>query len=338
MIITYLRSSSYNCWSICQQQYFLTYVLGKPSPTGFKAEKGTILHKVMETLANCKLCLQNGTTSFVDDSIGEVQANDKLYSDEFVLEIFERTFKHYVEKSIHKAQYTNKIYDEILEWCRGTLSYYGGMFDPRKSKIVEPEPHFDLEINEPWATYNYKMPNGEMLTGKLHIKGTIDLVTEVSPTHYEVIDYKSGQCLDWSTFQPKTYECFCRDPQLRLYHLALKSLYPHVKTWALTINYVRTDGPFTVLYDDDDAKDTMKMLRRRFEEIKNCVRPKLKSANLSHRFCKYVCHYGKTCQPGTNIPICTYIANNVRKHGIDKVIEDETTEGFNVGYYQNPGE
>ncbi len=36
MIITYLRSSSYGTHSMCEQQYFIEYVLGLKSPSNKK--------------------------------------------------------------------------------------------------------------------------------------------------------------------------------------------------------------------------------------------------------------------------------------------------------------
>ena len=60
MIVTYFRSSSYNQYSMCPQAYYMTYVLGHQSPSGQAAEKGTIVHKVMECLAQAKLAHQQG--------------------------------------------------------------------------------------------------------------------------------------------------------------------------------------------------------------------------------------------------------------------------------------
>ena len=54
IIVTYFRSSSYNTHSMCEQQYFLEYVLGYRGPSGQKADKGTIVHKVLEILAVIK--------------------------------------------------------------------------------------------------------------------------------------------------------------------------------------------------------------------------------------------------------------------------------------------
>ena len=54
MLVTYVRSSSYNNYSYCQMQYFITYVLGHQSDSGKKADMGTMAHKVMEILAGLK--------------------------------------------------------------------------------------------------------------------------------------------------------------------------------------------------------------------------------------------------------------------------------------------
>ena len=54
MIVTYIRSSSYNNYDYCQLQYFITYVLGHQSDSGKKADMGTMAHKAMEILAGLK--------------------------------------------------------------------------------------------------------------------------------------------------------------------------------------------------------------------------------------------------------------------------------------------
>ena len=54
MLVTYIRSSSYNNYAYCEMQYFMTYVLGYQSKSGKKADMGTMVHKVMEVLAGLK--------------------------------------------------------------------------------------------------------------------------------------------------------------------------------------------------------------------------------------------------------------------------------------------
>jgi len=302
---------------------------------------GTILHKVMECLAWAKLAVQNGENTFTDDVSGTLTINeDRLFDPQLVELLFEKSFNYYSSpnKSIHP--YTDKDKAMIWQWCCDTLEYYDGMFDPRSRDIVAPEPHFDFEIDEPWAAYEYKMPTGEVLTGNLRVRGTIDLVTRIFPTMYEVIDWKSGKCLDWGTGKEKCFEDFTVDPQLRIYHWALQKLYPDVKTFAMTINYVRTKGPYTVAYDESDMEDTMKMLRKRFEVIKTNVRPKLKSPSNKHWFCKYVCWYGTQKNPAHTEgcqTTCQYIAEKTRKRGMNTVMLEDTAPGHKIDYYQNPG-
>ena len=59
MLTTYIRSSSYNNYEFCQMQYFITYVLGHQSDSGKKAELGTMVHKVMEVMADLKKFMQD---------------------------------------------------------------------------------------------------------------------------------------------------------------------------------------------------------------------------------------------------------------------------------------
>ena len=63
MIITYFRSSSYNAHNMCPQQYFIEYNLGWRGLSGQKADKGTIVHKVLEILAFIKMYQQDEKVS-----------------------------------------------------------------------------------------------------------------------------------------------------------------------------------------------------------------------------------------------------------------------------------
>ena len=97
MLITYVRSSSYNNYDSCQMQYFITYVLGHQSDSGKKAELGTIVHKVMEVLAGLKKFQQDNKRrkylEIVDDAVGKVRAHkDKLLTDELVEELLDLSF------------------------------------------------------------------------------------------------------------------------------------------------------------------------------------------------------------------------------------------------------
>ena len=57
---------------MCEQQYFIEYILGWRGLSNKKADKGTIVHKVLEILAYIKKNQQDGNKSFIDDIAGEI--------------------------------------------------------------------------------------------------------------------------------------------------------------------------------------------------------------------------------------------------------------------------
>lgn len=343
MIVTYFRSSSFNTYSMCPQQYFIDYVLGWKSPSGMKAEKGTIVHKVMECLAAARKAEQDGQAEFFDKDFDRsfpiwnhkgYKAYDWIYSDKFVNMLIYTSYEHYTKNS----KFNWKGYDqkECFKWTWEALNYNGGMFDPRKRNIVMPELHFDFELEDDWADYFYVGPNDEVIKGKLALKGTIDLITEAraKPKIWEVTDWKTGRRLDWATGEEKDYKKLCADPQLRLYHLALSHVYPDVDQFLMTIYFINDGGPFTMAFGKDDIAETKNIIRHRFEEIKRVTRPHL---NKTWK-CGKICHFGKNPHPkDPSKTICDYIAEQTRLKGLDEVVRLETVEGHSVGYYQAPG-
>jgi CRISPR/Cas system-associated exonuclease Cas4 (RecB family) len=305
MIITYFRSSSYNQYSMCPHAYYMTYVLGHQSPSGVAAEKGTIVHKVMEGLAQAKLAHQKGEDSYVDDHLGKYSVKD------------------------------------CKKWSYQAINDCNQFFDPRKRDIVSPEGSFDFEIEEPWAKYDYTLEDGESLSGNLSMKGTIDLITEIRPGVYEVIDWKTGRRLDWATGKEKTFKSLTTDPQLRVYHYALTKMYPEIDQFIMTIYYIKDGGPYTLAFTRDDLSDTMQMLKNRFEEIKRTNRPRL----IKSWKCTKFCHFGKTehesgdIDPKTGQPytICEYVANNIKLYGIDASMKSDIKAGHSFDYYEAPG-
>lgn len=345
MIVTYLRSSSYGCYSSCPQQYFLNYVLGIPDPGNKKAEKGTIVHKVMECLAQGRKVEQDGVGAFEDDAIGIINVYNnvdysRLHTDGFVNDLCRASFDYYSKKSKHT--YDNDDFFEVKEWTWRALKFNNGAYDPRKMEIIEPELHFDLEIKEPWAEYDFVLPTGERIFGNLCIKGTIDLVARASDTVYESFDWKTGSSRkDWVTGVEKDYKEFRKDAQLRMYHYALTRMFPDVKQFIPTIYYIRAGGPFTIAFGPQDIKDTLEMLRVRFEKIKSVTRPQL----VKTWKCTKVCHYGMTPHPSGKIDprtkkpytICQYMADKVRKVGINTVMIEDTADKHRIDFYRNPG-
>lgn len=344
MIITYFRSSSYNTHSMCEQQYFGEYVLGWRGLSGQKADKGTITHKVLEILAIIKKAEQDGLDSIDDDVVGSIDIQQYNLNT-----IIQKVYDHYTSQTRHH-KWTPKDYKDCHAWVYKAIEFNDGMFDPRNRNILCPEQHFDFEINKPWAKYSYNI-GSQVLSGHLALKGTIDLITLVNEDTIEIIDWKTGRRLDWATGQEKTQEKLEKDPQLRIYHYAIKHLYPHIKHIMFSIYFINDGGPFTICFNDSDLSATEDMLRNKFEAIKSTRKPRLNKSWM----CSKLCHFGKTTFDNTNIePIteyregqvcsigqtmtkCEQIKHDLDLYGIDTTIDMYKHPNHSFGSYKAPG-
>jgi hypothetical protein len=340
MICTYIRSSSFNNYSYCEMQYFITYVLGHQSQSGKRADIGTIVHKVMETLARFKKEMQDKPKSKVlnidDDALGRISlGTKKLYQNSTISEILDKSFDYYVKRSPHNS-FSKKDKDECLAMCWSALEFNDGQFDPRNRNIVAAEPHFDIPIEESWAHYEYEI-NGKKVKGQLAIKGTIDLVTESEPGVIEVIDWKTGRRLDWATGEEKTYAKLTKDAQLLLYNYAISKLFPQYSQAIMSIFFIKDGGPFSMCFDKSDQDSFLDMLKAKFENIKENNSPRPISQDRSNWKCTKLCHFCKNNWPETNQSMCVYIDDYLQKNGIEKTIEDCKRPGFDIGFYEAPG-
>jgi CRISPR/Cas system-associated exonuclease Cas4 (RecB family) len=337
MIITYLRSSSYGTHSMCEQQYFIEYNLGIRSPSNQKADKGTIVHKVMEILADISLATQKGNLHINDDICGEINVLDYDLNSiiDIVYEYYTSRFTHHNWKPLD-LQHCRK-------WVEKAITVQNGNFDPRNQKIIQPEQRFDIEIKKPWAYYKYS----EDMEGYLSIKGTIDLIAQPNENTIEIIDYKTGRRLDWATGEEKTFGKLQKDPQLRMYHYAASVLYPDIEHIIVSIYFINDGGIFSMCYHKEDLFETENMIRRKFETIKNCKKPRL---NKSWK-CTKLCHFGKNffpepvieyrdhqlCDKGTPMTMCEQIRHAIQVAGMDVTVDKYTVPGYNVGKYKAPG-
>ena len=339
MITTYFRSSSLNNWKYCQLQYFMTYVLGHYSPSGKKADLGTITHAVFETLAICKKRTQAKklkTMKITQEPLGDFSFSEsELYTDAFVYSVLNKSFDYYKSNCTHNS-FTSKDYDFCEKMVWDTLSYNNGQFDPRNRTIVDTEPHFDIPINEPWAKFSFEGPDGP-IEGNLAIKGTIDLITELPDRTIEVIDWKTGQRLDWATGERKDYDKLMKDTQLLLYHYAISKIYPKYSNIIMSIFFCRDGGPFTLAFDESDMKEFLETLKKTFQEITRNKFPKPVSDNRSSFKCQKLCHYYKTNWPETNETMCNYIEDQIYTIGIDETVKTCSRPGFVIGTYKDPG-
>jgi len=340
MITTYFRSSSLNNWKYCEMQYFMTYVLGHQSPSGKKADLGTITHAVFETLAICKKRTQfnkRNKMKVTQEPLGDFSFTyEQLFTDEFVNYILGRSFDYYKANCTHN-QFNQKDYEFCYKMVWDTLAYNNGQFDPRNRQVIDTEPHFDIPIKEPWAKFSFTGPDGKEISGNLAIKGTIDLVTELPDGTIEVIDWKTGQRLDWATGEKKDYEKLMTDIQLLLYHYAVSKLYPQHRHALMTIFFCRDGGPFTLAFDEEDDKNFLKTLEKMFKEITINQSPRPVSQDRRNFKCEKLCHFYKTAWPGTNKTMCHHIEEQLHTIGMTKTVAECSRPGFVIGTYKDPG-
>jgi hypothetical protein len=329
---------------MCEQQYYLEYILGWRGPSNQKADKGTIVHKVLEILAVIKKCQQDKQVEFIDDTIGLVDVNnyslDKIISD---------VYKYYTEKFNHH-KWSDKDSKDCKEWTYKAINFNNGMFDPRNRNILSPEQHFDFVINKPWAEYSYDTPEGK-LQGNLALKGTIDLITQVDDDTIEVVDWKTGKRLDWATGQEKTHEKLQKDPQLMIYHYAINHIFPQYKHVIFTIYFINDGGPFSVLFEPKDMIYTEDLLKNKFNYIKKTKKPRLNKTWM----CNKLCHFGKTsfentsivpiieyrdnqtCKKDTMMTKCEQIKHDIELYGINEVTNLYKHPNHTIGKYKAPG-
>lgn len=345
MIITYFRSSSYNAHSMCEQQYFLEYVLGWRGPSNKKADKGTIVHKILEILAFIKKGEQDQTDIIRDDILGDIDINNYALDN-----IIDKVYDHYSSVNTHH-QWLDSDHSDCYNWVYKTLKYNNGMFDPRNRFIVSPEQHFDFEIKKPWAKYSYDTPDGK-INGYLALKGTIDLITKIDDGFYEIVDWKTGRRINWATGKEKTQEVLEKDPQLRIYHYAASHLYPDVENIMISINFINDGGPFSICFNKSDLIDTELMLKEKFDIIKKTQKPRLNKTWM----CSKLCHFGKTtfenthihptieyrenqvCKTDTVMTKCEQVKHDIEIKGMNNVVEEYKNKHHTFGHYQAPGQ
>lgn len=324
MIICYLRSSSWGTYDMCEQKYYLNYVLGKPDKDNAKAVMGTAVHKDMELLAKLKLARNDGKDFVDDDELGRVDVDIDLRNlHDRVFDKYDAEYPGLMDKEGNPREITWK-------WTNKALEYRDGLFNPENQNISSVEEFFDFEIKKDWAKYEYEV-NGETMTGYLRLRGTVDLIIKEDADFYHIQDYKTGRRWCWATDSVKTYEKLCKDKQLRLYYYALRNKYPE-RDFFVSIYYINDykidgkmvpGGVYTMAFDDEDYKQAENDIRKKFEEIRDNEQPKLLSNTCSHWKCKYLCAYSQIDpEIDPEKPICMAIRDQIHEIGIRAVTEE----------------
>ena len=315
MIVCYHRSSSLGTLEFCQQKYFLQYNLSFKDKTNKKALMGTIVHKVMQTLGDKKIAMNNGLKQVEDDETGKTLTLDECDDLKLLNDI---AFDYYTS-NFPEVDITDADRRTCLKWAEKAVAYRDGFLDPRNQDVDATELFFDFEIKKPWAKYSYEL-GGETIEGYLSIKGTVDLILSQGGDYYEILDYKTGKRLNWATGEEKTLESLQKDTQLLLYYYALKNEYPD-REFAVSIYYINSGGLFSLVFDEEDYAKAEDILKKKFEQIRNIQNPRLLSKGNRHWKCQKLCKFSEPWKD-TDKSVCQHISDEVRKKGVNAVVEE----------------
>lgn len=299
-------------FEMCQMKYFFEYTLGMKNKTNKAAVKGTIVHRALQLLADYDIAQKNGEKSMsAHDFFPDMTFKECGDIDKITTMCFEYYSSAEPSLSFHKGDLR-----DCINWMYKALAYKKGSYDPRNQNIKYTEQFFDIEIKQPWAKYDY----GDGISGYFSIKGTVDVIIQEDKKYFRVLDYKTGLRKNWATGKKKEYDDLCKDPQLRLYYYALKTMYPEWSFY-VSIYYINDGGIFDIPFDEHDYAEAEKMLKNKFEQIKNVSVPTQVSRKQSHPICKYMCRFSEMMPDGSKT-ICQHYQDLVKDIGVDEVTRE----------------
>lgn len=310
IIACYVRSSSWNALEFCENQHFLSYICGFPSPSNKAAAKGNVVHKAMEFLAYKKLADQNGEMKFDVPELGSYDASfPQTYE-----QVLDLAYDYYSKTENHLV-WKDTDYKDCLKWFKKAREFNEGKFNPVNQEIFSVEQFFDIEIVKPWAFYKF-WANDQQNEGFLRLRGSIDLITQVNEKTLEIIDYKTGRKYNWAKEKDKTYNDIKNDIQLRLYFYAVRKLFPQFPYVMITLFYINADGATTICYDDKDLEKTEEMVKDYFERVSKIKQPRLTKTWK----CEKLCPHSKVYKD-TGVSICEFMQEKVRQLGLIPAME-----------------
>jgi hypothetical protein len=280
---------------------------------------------------------RSAKSTYVDKPF--LSVGQKRLGREFFNSIILRVFGYYTEKLgfNHSGWNRKSTIRDIVNWSWMTVERDNGAYDPRLSKIVQPEQKFEIELDQDWAAYYYNLPEGE-LSGNIKLKGTIDLIVDIGDGCYEVVDYKTGARKNWADNTARTRSKLENDIQLNFYNYAMKRLFPDIEHTMITIFFIRDGGPFTLGFTDEDLAATELKLKDTVNEILSCENPipmdPKRDTESRSGLCRF-CKFAKKEKGGKSY--CQMLEEKIDLVGIDKVIFEETEKGHSIGTYSAPG-
>ena len=290
---------------MCEMRYYIDYVLAFRLPANIKAAQGTICHKALELIAKAKLAQQQNLGMFFDDELKEYYPSSITPEQTVTL-----AYNHFVNL-YNDFDWSSWGRSKCLEWVEKVLNT---PFDPRLLNIHAVEQYFEIELEHDWAEYSYKL-NDKDITGKLAIKGSLDLIVKKGQA-LEIVDYKTGAKMNWAKMAEKKDEDFYDDFQLLLYHYAASKLYPEYDDIFITIYYINSGGPVTLHFTKDLLSKTEKLIRQRFYQIKNMDMPNRIYPSWK---CNKLCKALDLTLPGSSRPMCHELYDGLQTLGMDKI-------------------
>ncbi len=303
--ITYIRSSSLKTYLDCGLRFFADFNLGLKWPSGPAAILGSIFHEVQEILGLCKILQQSGTRDPKDNKFHFTDANkgiELVFNDIYEIDI-EKLSKDIYDRwcSYIDPSRIPKSYSKIERWIpfkkvqdslKNIIEMSPRSFDIRSMDVYAVEKRFNYVIPDEWARYDFIFRNKQHI-GQLSIKGSIDLIIKGPDNKYEIIDWKSGSAINFSTGQEKSYDDYCNDIQLQLYYLAAKRVlgldvsqvtivYPNEKVVG---GRYTTGKSFSIVFENDN--DIINTVRSIYEDMQSANRPKRVNSDFCIKYCPY---------------------------------------------------
>lgn len=261
-----LSPSRISTYKNCEFKYFLEYHLRYPDALGdnIYGIKGTAAHDALEYYVNFLIGKKEKSSQNYEQVLKDFYSETELWKLDD--RPYHKGFPHPVEKNCEACPWATKD------------SYCSIAQIPFKDVEGCPRPNFedDLEIvrstieSDEYPIYeNNKLLCAEQefkitLEGGAKIRGKIDLVVERLDQEgcLEIIDYKTGN----STL---SYEAARAHPQTRIYSLVAKRLYPDYSTYMTTLYYNRRKRMVSCVFTDEDDKDTLRAINKKWEEIRS---------------------------------------------------------------------
>lgn len=272
MKIKGLSASSYDSYTWCEFQFYLTQILGFYDESGPAATLGHLSHHVLEILSRL--------------SILKHKKDSKYWNAEYLWQI---CFNHYAKE---RPDIFEKIdSSKLKKVAKGTFALINSEYSPINERTIAAETPFSIPVQDNELAFE--------IDGQKHylnLRGRIDRIDKINDSTIEIMDYKTGTRTNYkSSDRAKKDEISLRDEiQPRLYHLAAKHLFPWAENIIVTFIYLADGGPISVPFCDQDIHKTYDMIKKRYFTIKNNSSPQKTSEKWK---CRSLCSFYKdgTC-------------------------------------------